>query len=169
MNRRSVLQDWVTELTLMQQAVLLTAIRGPDGLHKNHISKVILRWYRRCILITAFERHVFGYSLEDATQPGGGSFTGPLDPEIHGTLEQVVDEYLRSVDEIPHHFQLHLMHAVEILGYTHPIEEVREWWHVFYLRLVRDAHLNPETLEQMTRRLGDDEGQWREAEEVTAR
>ena len=37
----SVTQFWVHELTFMQQSVLLTAIRGPDGLPKDHISKTL--------------------------------------------------------------------------------------------------------------------------------
>lgn len=166
---RSVLQDWVQTLTLMQQAVLLTAIRGPDGIQKDHVAKVILRWYRRCVLVLAFDGSSLGESLDDATRPGGGSFTGPLTPAIHGTLDEVVDRYLRSVDELPHHFQLHLMHAAEILGYKFPHEPVRTWWNIFYLRLVRDAHLNPETVAQMDKRLGDNEKNWRAAEEVVAR
>ena len=166
---RSVTQEWMHELTLMQQAVLLTAIRGPDGIHKDHVAKVILRWYRRCILITAFEGWSLGGTVDDAHKKGGGSFTGPCDPEVHGTLLEVVDGYLKSVDEVPHHFQLHLMHAAEILGYKHPHEETREWWRWFYVRLVRDAHLNPETEEQMDSRLGDNRKQWLDAEEVTAR
>ena len=43
-----------------------------------------------------------------------------------------------------------------------------DWWFNFYKRLVNDAHLNIETKEQMMKRLGDNENDWREAEEVTA-
>lgn len=166
---KSVLQPWVMDLTLMQQAVLLTAIRGPDGIRKDHVAKVILRWYRRCILVTAFEGWSLGQTVQDAYKPGGGSFTGPCDVNVHGDLDAVVDGYLRTVDETPHHFQLHLMHSAEILGYKHPSEETRAWWNQFYRKIVNDAHLNPETEEQMDRRLGDSYAQWREAEEVVAR
>jgi hypothetical protein len=185
--RQSKLQPWVATLTLMQQGVLMTAMRGPDGLPKNHISKVLLRWYRRCILIHAFDKKVYCYSVGDVMKPSGGSFMGPLkqnhaQPVYHAgpghtpvrrrpeeLLEAVVDEYLGTVDEIPHHFQLHFMHAAEILGYKHPVSEVRFWWYDFYRRLVNDMHLHPETEEQMDFRLADNEQQWLEAEEVTAR
>ena len=60
------------------------------------------------------------------------------------------------------------MHAAEILGYCHEDDMIRGWWFNFYKRLVNDAHLNIETKEQMTKRLGDNENDWREAEEVTA-
>jgi len=36
MKGRSVLQDWVHELTFMQQSVLIAAVRGPDGIRKDH-------------------------------------------------------------------------------------------------------------------------------------
>lgn len=167
----STIQEWVFGLTRMQQAVLLTAIRGPDGLPGKHPAKFLLRWYRRCILVTAFEGYVFGEGLEDAFKPGGGNFTGPVFPVEPDTnlnyrvaLDGVLEDYLDVVDEIPHHFYLHLMHATEILGYKHPTPEVREWWHSAYLKLVRDMHLNPETAEQMDRRLGDSEKHWREAD-----
>jgi len=42
----------------MQQSVLLTAVRGPDGLPKYHSSKYLLRWYRRCILLSAMDGRV---------------------------------------------------------------------------------------------------------------
>jgi hypothetical protein len=84
-------------------------------------------------------------------------------------LNEAVDEYLRSVDEIPHHFHLHFMHAAEILGYKHPSFEIREFWNTVYLRIVRDAHLNPETEAQMDKRLGDNREDWIAAEEVVAR
>lgn len=160
---RSVLQDWVHQLTFMQQSVLITSCRGPDGLHKDHVAKALLRWLRRCFLISAFDKKV----LEDPRQPGGGSFTGPI-PARFESLDDMVDEYLKSCDEVPHHFHLHLMHSAEILGYKHPTPWIREWWRIVYYRMANDMHLVPETEEKMERRLGDNEAGWRKAEEVTA-
>jgi hypothetical protein len=154
----------------MQQTVLLTAVRGPDGVPKYGPTKMLLRWYRRCILLSAMDGKVLGTPYE----LGGGSFTGPsvrggnpVPTTIEGrdwTLEmdQVVGEYLRELDAIPHHFQLHLLHAAEILGYKHPRGEVREWWRRTYERLVHDMHLWPETEEQLDKRLGDIREQWLE-------
>lgn len=162
--RRSVLQDWVQTLTFMQQAVLLCALRGPDGIRKDHPCKVLLRWYRRSILIAAFERR----ALTDPYEGGGGSFTGVCkSPEVEG-LDQAAKLYLRFVDELPHHFQLHFMHGAEILGYKHPLSFHREWWGRFYLSIVNDAHLNAETETQLDYRLGDYEAHWREKEEAPA-
>jgi hypothetical protein len=160
----------------MQQSVLISSIRGADGLHKDHISKYILRWLRRCVLISAFE----GKVLTSPTQEGGGSFTGPLKAEMirdgdfacyesdFDVLQRVMKEYLRSTDEVPHHFHMHVLHAAEIIGYKHPTKWIKAWWNDFYQKLVSDAHLFPESEELMDRRLGDVEAQWKERELVPA-
>ena len=164
----SCLQSWVCDLTFMMQAVLMAAVRGPDGIRKDHPVKVIMRWYRRCILISSFEKKIF----QDPWEKGGGSFTGPL-PHSE-KIEDYIDIYLRHVDELPHHFQLHLMHAAEIIGYEHPTDTLADhkkklFWKNFYCAIVNDAHLNPETKDKMRYRLGDSEAQWRECEEAVAK
>lgn len=163
-----VLQLWTETLTLMQQSVLIASVRGPDGIKKNHVAKLLLRWLRRCFLISAFDKCV----LVDPMDPRGGSFTGPSICAAENwevEMDRLVLEYLSSVDELPHHFQLHFMHASEILGYKHPDTRVRTWWNSVYLRLVNDLHLFPESEAQMDYRLGDRESQWRQKEEVVAR
>lgn len=160
--RRSVLQDWVMALPMMQQTVLLTAVRGPDGLPKYHPTKFVLRWYRRCILLSALD----GKVLTDPAEPNGGSFTGPSvgggdeSDDWRWQMDERITAYLRSLDEVPHHFQLHLIHAVEILGYKHPDSDIRYWWATVYHRLVHDMHLWPETEEQLDQRLGDTREGW---------
>lgn len=182
---KSVLQPWVENLNFMQQSVLLAAIRGPDGIHKNHIAKVLQRWYRRCVLVSAFE----GKIMTDPYAGGGGSFTGPLTPEhLPGfwvgadTLQdrqtishdeksligEAVRRYVKTLDELPHHYQLHIMHAAEILGYKHPDPTIKAWWNRTYEILVQDMHLNVETEQQMDYRLADKEDQWRKSEVVRA-
>ncbi len=183
---RSVLQDWVHNLPFMQQTVLLTAIRGPDGIAKYGATKNILRWLRRCVLISALDKRV----ITNPYDKGGGSFTGPSisddDKQMMfasdaarssvsragGTwsgdlvwepgMVVVADEYLAQTDGLPHHFQLHLMHAVEILGYKHPDERIRHWWLGFYNRIVHSMHLWPEDEGQLDTRLGDTRKGWLE-------
>jgi hypothetical protein len=165
--RRSVLQDWVQELTMMQQSVLLTAVRGPDGLPKYHSVKYVLRWYRRCILLSSF----MGQVIPDPIMSDGGSFLGPSavdHPTVPGrsilawrsAMDQRITDYMRSLDEVPHHFQLHLLHAIEIVGYKHPDPDIRGWWRRVYERLAHDMHLWPETEAQMDARLGDTRDGW---------
>ena len=171
--QRSVLQDWTNYLSFMMQSVLITACRGPDGIRKDHPVKVLIRYLRRSFLICAFDGKVRWSPYE----PGGGSFTGPLhlnhaESGKHGEhidapvghLDGFVGTYLRHVDELPHHFQLHLMHAAEILGYKHPDSDVRGFWRAFYHAVVSDAHLHAESESEMDKRLGDQEADWRAAE-----
>lgn len=183
-----VQQDWVLKIPFMQQSVLFAAIRAPDGLRKNHPVKVLLRWYRRCVVLSAFDKR----ALTDPFERGGGSFTGPFTRKhaleycgdvgkgfyTHGmsvpfcaqeAFDHMRKVYLEHVDEIPHHFQLHFMHAAQIVGVHHSDEFIRDWWKTFYLMIVNDAHLHPETDEEMNLRLSDNSAEWRAREEVVAK
>lgn len=164
----NVLQDWVSGISFMQQTVLLTAVRGPDGIPKYHITKYLLRWMRRCFLRSSLEN---GCTIETPWGDGGGSFMGPsykppydrgkiLNHSWQSKMDGIVGEYLRSLDELPHHFQLHFLHAAQIIGHKHPDTDIRLWWNTVYVRLVHDMHLWPETVEQMDTRLGDNREQW---------
>ena len=145
---------------MMQQTVLLTGIRGPDGLTKYGSVKMLLRWYRRCVLLSAMD----GKVLPNPYDNNGGSFTGPsLGVQIEAWevgMNTHVDAYLRDQDAVPHHFQAHFMHAAEILGYKHPDERVRAWWNAVYERLVNSLHLHPETEAELDERLGDNRAGW---------
>jgi hypothetical protein len=154
---KSVVQSWVCGLSMMQQTVLLTSLRGADTVSKYHVSKYLLRWVRRCVLISAFDNAI----IADPYDKRGGNFTGPIpaDTEL-GTLFK---QYLKSVDEVPHHFHLHLIHTAEILGYKHPDAVIRKGWHDFYLNAVKDMHMYPESEAQLDYRLGDDQEQWQES------
>jgi hypothetical protein len=147
----SVLQHWVTGLPMMQQTVLLTSIRGPDAVPKEHPAKEV-RWFRRCILLSAMDHKV----LLTPDEPGGGSFTGPA----KRPLEVIACEYLAKLDDMPHHFHLHLVHAAQIVGYKHPDKNIAGWWRAFYFHLVSDLHLQPESEADMDKRLGDNLDDW---------
>lgn len=158
-----LIQEWALELSVMQQTVLLEVIRGPDGVTKYHVSKYLLRWYRRCLLISAFDGRILNTPYED----GGGSFTGPsykISDKGCGpwqnAMDDLVSEVIRSADELPHHFYRHMMHGIEIMGYKHSNEEIRRWWYNVYIRLSRDMHLNAETEIQLDDRLGDTRDGW---------
>jgi hypothetical protein len=170
----------------MQQSVMLTSLRAPDGLQKNHISKLLIRWLRRCVLLSAFDGAVLEMPY-DTDERRGGSFTGAsldyvrlvaYDPVFkykgqgyitwQEAMDEVLSDYLRATDEMPHHFQAHFMHAAQILGFKHPDLVIRAWWNQCYARIVNELHLFPESEEQMNKRLGDNEAGWREREEVIA-
>lgn len=165
MRKKSVLQPWVEELSMMQQSVLLSSVRGPDNNSKYGPVKMILRWYRRCILFSALD----GEILTDPLENRGGSFTGPSAQDCgvsrkpwEVVMESVVDEYMRVQDSLPFHYQSHMMHAIEIVGYKHPDKRIRDWWCSLYLRLVNALHLHPETAEEMDSRLGDTMEGWQD-------
>ena len=83
-------------------------------------------------------------------------------------MDEIVDQYLKDLDAIPHHFQLHLLHAAEIVGYKHPDDRIRGWWCNLYVRLVSDMHLHPEGEREMDERLGDSRDGWlRRADRAT--
>lgn len=154
----SVLQPWVMELPFMQQTVLISAIRGPDGLPKNHASKECIRWFRRSILLSAFS----GLPINDMYEAGGGSFMGPV--SVTRSTDKILKSYFDHIDELPIHFHMHLLHAAEIVGYKHPIPSIREFWNEFYLKGVKYLHLEHETAERMDYRLADKISQWKDCE-----
>lgn len=160
-----VTQPWTHEITLMQQAVLLECLRGPDGIEKYHPVKYLLRWYRRCVLLIAFPLADGRRILTNPTTQGGGSFTGPcMDVEVEDWEAAIgiwTDRYMERIDEMPLHFHTHFMHCAQVLGFRHPDKRIRYWWLFLYARFVSDMHLNAETEQQFASRLGDNEERWK--------
>lgn len=179
-----VTQQWTHSLTCMQQTVLISAVRGPDGIAKYHPAKLVQRWYRRCVLLGALDHNVF----EDPIDPRGGSFTGPSvrmggPTALHAItgvslpehyqprnsddikwlrpMDLVLREYFQNLDSLPYHFITHFMHAGEIIAFKHPDTLVSDWWRHFYLEMCNELHVKPETEGAMDRRLGDNEAEWR--------
>ena len=159
-----VTQAWLHTLPFMQQTVLLTAVRGPDGIAKYHSFKFLLRWYRRCILVSSLD----GCVLDNPWDNRGGSFMGPSyflaagenPTRWEARMGDLVDDHLRATDELPHHFQLHFLHAAEIVGYKHPTPRIADWGRGVYCRLVHDMHLHTESETELDRRLGDSREGW---------
>jgi hypothetical protein len=66
------------------------------------------------------------------------------------------DRFLRSLDQYPFHFVMHLMHAAEILGYKHPDQNRRVFWINLYCTIVYEhLHCEVESMEMMDLRLAD--------------
>lgn len=162
----SVTQPWIHEISFMQQTVLLGALRAPDGATKYDTTKPLLRWYRRCILLSAMD----GEIITNPHDSRGGSFTGPTyalcgtstEHNWERALDPFLDDFFTKTDAIPIHFFTHFMHGVEILGYKHPNKRIRNWWYDFYIRMVHMFHLFPEPEDALDRRLGDNRDQWLE-------
>lgn len=134
----SVVQDWVCTLPFMQQALLMTAMRGPDGLPKYNTTKNIVRYIRGAVLKPA------------------GQITGNDNTFMwinYGVFDQFRKEFYNSVDEYPIHFYMHLVHAAEVIAYGHPSLLISRAWYMFYAEACSGFHMNPESREEMYKRL----------------
>jgi len=132
-----VLQDWVCELPLKQQTVLIVSLRGCDGKSKNDPTKFIVRELRKVVLRNADESSLF-------------MKTDTLD-----VLDGMIGEFLDDLDSYPIHFALHLCHAAEIVGYKHPDLETRDYWNDFYSCFCNTFHMNNESIDEFDKRLTD--------------
>ena len=132
---RCVVHPWLDDLTMKQQTVLLSALRGCDGVAKDDISKKFVRVYRSLILQNA--------------APGQGRFMSDL------ISDWDINTFLKAPDVYPMHWLMHFIHAIEIVGYNYPIKETQIWWYDLYRRLVYALHFNIETSRQNDERLKD--------------
>lgn len=146
---RSVQPDWCLALPIQQQSVLLLATRGPDGIPKRHPCKRIQAAYRGTVLVAA----KYGRLLRWGEQ--ADTFMSLHDMANGQLWDAAVNAFFWSIDELPHHFVLHLLHGTEIIGYNHPDPAFATAWKEFYLRGCEDMHLNPETEREMDNRLSD--------------
>jgi len=132
----SVLNQWLADLPLMQQSVLISCLRGPDGLPKNNPGKNIIRCLRQIICVDA--KPLDQHSYMNANQE---------------LIDLYVFDFLKDIDIYPLHFFLHLIYAIEIIGYKHPSEKIRKKYESIYLLIVNTIHFNPETKESLDKRL----------------
>lgn len=134
MKNRSVLQDWIINLSFKKQTVLLGAIRSPDNLTTLKI-KSITTWIRRVVLKNA----------------------DPMTGFMHGSLNSLpLFEHIdREFERLPLHAAHHLILAMEVIGFEHPNQEIRETAWKFYQDAVDAQHLNPETRDQYESRYKD--------------
>jgi len=146
----SVQPAWCSELPMQQQSVLLLAARGPDGIGKFHPCKQVVRAYRAFVLKAA--RHG---QRELKVGERGDTFMGLEVFAVPFSWTHAVADYFDHVDELPHHYHLHLMHGAEILGYHHPDLDVRVRWFNFYKDCCHNMHLPIESREALKNRLND--------------
>lgn len=132
MGEGHVLQAWVAALPWKQQSVLLSSLRGPDTARPGSI-KTVNRWLR-------------GIMQNNADSSTDYMTEVPL-PERN--------ELQRDLEYCTMHYYSHLMHAIQIVGYKHPDQEIAKKANTYYELLVDFLHLNPETREQMNKRLED--------------
>lgn len=129
------------ELPIRYQGTILTALRGCDGVAREDTTKTIMRGLRNVTLNPADAREL---------EYVGGFMTFSLNE-----LLPAVKKFAKNSDQYPLHFVMHLMHAIEVIGYTHPDATSMEFESA-YLRIVHSLHLNPETLCQLSNRMLED-------------
>lgn len=140
---KSIVQDWVAELGLRHQGCLMSAVRGCDGVPREDPSKAVVRALRGVLL-----------NAHCGDAPKAATFIEKPSTE---ELLRRFNVFLASTDHLPLHFVLHLLHAMEIIGYKHPDIRTRATWRAFYTSLCIKLHLNWEEEDQLDHRLNLDE------------
>jgi hypothetical protein len=131
----SVLQLWTDKISLKAQAVLISAIRRPDGVNAKYSSDIV-RWIR-------------ANTLNDGNA-GKGDFLKTND------LPSVEDkEFQKEFVTLSLHAVLHIIHAVEVIGYCHPDEDIQTAGTNFYTDICDMFHMNHEGINIMKLRLSD--------------
>jgi hypothetical protein len=130
---KSVLQDWVIELSLKKQTVLIETTRAPDILQSEKILQ-LKRFLRMMILKNADKASDFMNVI-------------PILPKY--------EELKREFESMSVHSFHHLLMTIEILGYEHPSPNIKSMCNRFYVDGVCSLHHNPETYQQMNERLKD--------------
>lgn len=138
-----IMQPWVRTIGLRHQGVLVSIIRGCDDEPRNSKTKMLTRCIREVLLVP--------HCLDSAK---ASTFIEKVDD---AELQRRMDDVRRDLDHLPHHFVMHLIHAIEIIGYKHPNSAIAGIWLSYYERLVRCFHMNPETEQQLDERLNRDE------------
>lgn len=144
----SVLCDWVHELTFQMQALLLTAMRGPDGCDKHNSAKEIVRYLRGVVIKPA------GKWACHKTMPLGLNDNDFMWGE-YDKFPATSRAFWNDHDAYPHHFIMHLVHCAEVVGYKHPDEKIRWHWGWFYKQACKSFHMKEETEQQLDERLND--------------
>jgi hypothetical protein len=145
------------ERPLMQQAVLLAAVRCEDGTPKRHPMKDMVRLLRRAVFVSSFSGKEFDDPWEDEGQ--GGSFSKPIKPEQ--SLTSVANAFIDARDEMSLHYYSHFMHASHIIACWHPDSLNRQIFRDLYTRMVHALHLMPEPDNMMNARLSDSAAEWK--------
>lgn len=143
---KSVLQDWVMELPLREQGTLMTAVRGCDFEAKVWTSTGVS--YSPGRRLTAFIRWCFMNPAdirEVDSEEGAFMMSTPPDPFKPSEF-----------GHLPQHWYSHAMHALEVIGVRHPIQDTRFKARELYTSMVHNMHLQPEFKNDMIKRLSED-------------
>lgn len=136
-----IVQDWVLRLPGRAQGGLIVATRGCDLTPKfplDGVERVLVSRIRGMVM-----NHVDPREID--AEPGCFMTTGGA-PKFK----------VSALGHYPNHWVMHVMHAVEIIGYLHPDSAVAFDWLCLYKDFCHSLHVNPETKEEMLDRLCED-------------
>jgi hypothetical protein len=151
----SVLQDWVVNLSLAKQGVLLTGVRGPDNIRKDHPVKEFLRVYRRVILRCA-KPFPNAFMVNSSVMSSGQVSALRQSPTLATRLSTELTKFWESyVDDLPHHFLMHFCHCAEVIAYDHPDPIVKAFWEEVYVAICHSFHMSCEDKDAYNNRLRD--------------
>ena len=134
----SVIQEWLSTCSFKQQVVVLSALRGCDGIPKEDGSKALTRAFRSAILKPA-----------ESINPEN-SFMW-RDPK----LEDKATYFVSHTDHYPVHWVLHFAHACEIVAYKHPERSTANFWANIYIGICEAFHMHAESEKACDFRLRD--------------
>ncbi len=140
---KSVLRDWVMELSLREQGSLICAARNCDLTPKNPLDapeRVLTAAIRYAFMNPADEREV---------DCAPGCFMISKVPNAKTFKVSALAHY-------PLHYVQKQMLACEVLAYNHPDRVMAAKWYDLYCRFCQGMHLNPESLEQYKARMLED-------------
>jgi len=131
----SVLQPWLEEIPIRMQSTLILGLRGPDT-HAAPNVKAICRWLR-------------GLAFKPGNPDNVMEFMKTELPE------RIFEKGLtaKELEFCSQHFYSHLMHALEVVKYTHPQGVVRSHAGLLYWDMCNLMHLSTETKEDFYMRL----------------
>jgi hypothetical protein len=141
----SILQDWVMELPLRMQGVLINASRSCDNAPKpitggDATPERELTSYLRFLIFNPADVRELAYK---------GSYINPN--------QMPRDAWKPSMlGHLPQHWYSHIMHAYQVCAYEHKNIAVRDYCLDVYKRLVHNMHLEVEPHFDMRRRLTED-------------
>jgi hypothetical protein len=154
----SVLQDWITNLPMKEQATLLSALRGCDEAPKQYQEVRYLdangMGELETKVIDSPERRVVAWLRSvclNAANPGEEKYPGGY---MYGNAKHVTHLFFPDqFGHYPQHWYAHLMHGLEVIGYRHPNAMTRGVGFYLYEKMADNCHLNIETREEYIARL----------------
>lgn len=149
---KSVLQDWVMQLPLREQGVILTGVRNCD-VSPKHLATIVER--NGCSTGESTpDRQLTAFLRWCCLNPAD-----PREVDVPGAWFQSkppCDWKPSMFGHFPQHWYSHIMHGFQVVAYRHPHDTIRHQAYTVYKRLVDNMHLETEHFSNYVERLSED-------------